>query len=1233
MKNTALLVSLLILLPLAQNLKTNIYCVSENRSCNVSLNDNCVECQPLMWFVNRTHTIPSNSTIIFLPGEHNLNSNKNQTIISFFNKDNLTLKGIGSTKKPSTVLCSGGQSGFLFRNSSNITVSNLRFQDCGANMTDSFSSCVFFDYSYHVNMSLVFIRGCKGFGLFMNNVCGRITIKYSQFSKSKDGNAVFRFKHCREATPTYTPLYVYRSQFLDGESKTQNATGINLIILRRNVTVWLRKLKLKNNRGRIGGNVAIMFLDFAQNTSSVAIEDCHIQEGYTRSAGGGMIMKFEKTWQSDLENCSKQKSYKTVLKVTNTIFSGNTAEKAGGGVLVTYHERPGTGCTIRQVEFSKCNFTSNNAGRGGAIEISKHNIPIYMVHNAPQFSVTLKDCLIENNSIIPKGDQTEEEGIVEVFSVENFVISNSKFMNNNGTALMLASSGVQFQKETLFINNKAEYGGAIKLCDTSVMYFDNYTRVKFLSNTAHGAGGAIYAGNQCLRETPPCFFQISFNFSDTPPTIKEMADDILYFEGNQVGLAGHAIYGGSVDNCFTDTKLRFNSTSNENFYNSQDLFKRIFHFSNRSEISLVTSDPYGVCLCDITTNITNCTQRELSLAMHAGELFIVYVSAVGQTNGPVPSKILLDSSDKHFKVEKRNRGDEIYNVFCHALELVILPENNVTDVTFKLGVLQDNAVSESSTYYRIPKLTVNVEILPCPFLFELNETNSCDCPKPLKNEQVRCDISTRTVIRPDYTKWIGCILNTNTTTNRCGSVSVSSQCQKDRCSHNTVLNSTNLSEVCVEGREGRICGKCKSKYSLSLGPLKCIPTEEYCSTWRSLLLVLVFLLAGILLVCFISILNLTIAEGTINGLLFYANCIHANQELYYLSHGVNSFFRVFISWLNLDFGFQACFYSGMTAYQKIWLEFGFLFYIFLLGALIVCLSRTFIWFTRLTGRNMVPVLATITMIAYPKLVRNSIKVWHCHNDKYWSSDNSTPWIWHSDETVDCFAWKHIILFVLSILLFGVAFLYTLCLLFIQCLQRGSSWCVLRWVNKLRPFFDANTGPCRDHYCFWPGFLLFARLLLYFSTSWGSKSNKSLVLLGICVLTFFLACVSPHGVYKKWPLNLLEFSFFLNLAVATAPVAANYHHHLSGQISMAVAIFNFLLILIYHTYKRLRETRRWKRMVTKIQERRMRRRITKERNSSENPPSETSSLIQIRPGQGMPPVVDFIAPREPILEDD
>ena len=1211
----------------------NTYCVSENGNCNASITNVCVLCQPLMWFVNRTQIIRNDSTIIFLPGNHSLNSNKeqNKAILIFFYKENLRLRGTGRKEETSTVVCSGEQSGFFFQHSSNITVSNLSIQNCGANMTNGFHGCVFFNFSNSVYISSVSIKRCKGIGLGASNVCGSIAIHYSNFTESKEENAAFHFKQCRKSNSTYTHLKICNSRFLGGAS--QNSSGIYLNISRSGVVVKLLKLKLINNKGRFGGNLKINFLDYAQNTSRVAIIDCIIEGGYAHSSGGGMIVWLKKNWQSDSENCKKHS--KTVVTVIKTTFVGNTAKK-GGGVLVTYYETPGTGCTIRNVKFTKCIFINNTAGRGSAMEITKHKIPMYQVRNVPQFSVALKDCTIESNSLMSKQDQHNEDGIVEIFSVEDFVVENSSFSNNSGTALMLVSSGVQFKREIVFTDNSARYGGAIKLCDSSVLYLSNDTRVKFLNNVADLAGGAIYAENQCLQETPSCFFQTISNNSSEGLRIDQLATNILHFDKNHAGIAGHAIYGGSVDNCYTGTKLyvRKNDTG-DSFYNSLALYQHIFEFTNTSKISLVTSDPYGICKCDKISHQPNCSDRTISMEGYAGQSLTLYVSSVGQTNGSVPAQITVDTDSKgqQFTVKRLNRYNASSIPCCQKIVLAVYPEKKITKASFKIKIIQSNAVSESSNYYQFPKMNVNVTIHPCPFPFVLNTSKSCDCHRILTTKYgIGCNINDKTMtvvnnkVASTYT-WVGYTHN-NT------AIAATVLCQKSRCKQGTsVLNTHNLGNICVEGRGGRVCGKCKSNYSLTLGPPTCIHTEGNCSIWRTVLLSIAFFLSGILLVCFLAMFNLTVAEGTINGLLFYANSIYASQDVFYESDISIPLFRLFISWLNLDFGFPVCFYSEMTAYQKLWLEFGYLFYLFLLGILIVCLSRKFIWFTRLTGHSIVPVLSTIILIAYPKLLRNIVEVWHCRMDEFWSSDNSTPWIWHSDETIDCFAWKHLILLAVSIPLFAIVLLYTLCLLFIQCLQRGSGWCVLRWVNKLRPFFDANTGPCRDHYQFWPGLLLFARACLYFIL-WehSHKSEKSTALLGLCVFIFFLACVSPHGVYKKWPLNLLEFSFFLNLGIVTVPVTVYYRHKLVfSKISIGIAFFTFLLILFYHTYKKLRETKRWKKIAAKIRERRIGGQAAKKQNDTESSPTETSCLI--RPGQGMPAVIQFTAPREPLLEDD
>ena len=89
------------------------------------------------------------------------------------------------------------------------------------------------------------------------------------------------------------------------------------------------------------------------------------------------------------------------------------------------------------------------------------------------------------------------------------------------------------------------------------------------------------------------------------------------------------------------------------------------------------------------------------------------------------------------------------------------------------------------------------------------------------------------------------------------------------------------------------------------------------------------LVAGILLVIFIIILNVTVAQGTINGLIFYANIVWAYNEIFFPRYDQTQFdfFKMFIAWINLDFGIEVCFIKDLNAYWKTWFQFFFPIYI------------------------------------------------------------------------------------------------------------------------------------------------------------------------------------------------------------------------------------------------------------------------------------------------------------------
>ena len=93
-----------------------------------------------------------------------------------------------------------------------------------------------------------------------------------------------------------------------------------------------------------------------------------------------------------------------------------------------------------------------------------------------------------------------------------------------------------------------------------------------------------------------------------------------------------------------------------------------------------------------------------------------------------------------------------------------------------------------------------------------------------------------------------------------------------------------------------------------------------------------------------------------------------SDSFFPVSTGNFNIFRLFIAWLNLDLGFEVCFYKSMTQHQKAWIQCGFLFYLCILEVVIIVLSHKYIFITRLFGRNVVKVLATLILICCAKMI-------------------------------------------------------------------------------------------------------------------------------------------------------------------------------------------------------------------------------------------------------------------------
>jgi predicted outer membrane repeat protein len=798
-------------------------------------------------------------------------------------------------------------------------------------------------------------------------------------------------------------------------------------------------------------------------------------------------------------------------------------------------------------------------------------------------------------------------------------------------------------------------GGALKLCDASLIFSHNGTNVKFFNNSAR-KGGAIYIQQACMDTSPLCFFQPSFP-KDTP--IREFEKHMkLTFVNNSADIAGDAIYGGEFDRCSTIVPfIRAKSPENQDYLLFPHILDKVFDMQEQQGPSWISSNPQQVCFCHGSqkNNNRSCETNMESIEVYPGEEFVISVITVGQMYGSTAGMINASLEDEQEK--------------SHTLVKPKLPEmsSECTNMTFALHSNRGSAIinlrpltSELITRYNVTPVELNVKILQCPLGFDLTKSPpyTCVCSLVLSKylrdysklgySPVTCNVTSREISIPARRLWFGCYDQQyqNNTAN-CSNLVVTPNCNYYCNQENDIINVSisHLDSQCSPNHTGVMCGACKPGYSRILGSI--LECRKDCTNTNLIILIPFFLVSGVILIIIIMALNLTVTEGTLNGLLMYSMIIQTHHS-YFGENNLSLFGKicwVFISWINLTFGIRACFYKGMDAYQYTWVLFILAFYLVSLLAVIVYLTKRFIFFTRLFGRNIVKVLATIIFLLYSNIVFATFIAFQ-YATLHYSTPNSTlhsKMVWYIDGNVPYLGREHAPLYIVALLWSMAMCFYMFSLMLIQCLQRQPNvWC-LRWIIKLKPFYDAYTGPCRDSYRFWPGFLLFMRTGIYIMNSTVPAYSvvffqlKMLITAAICVIIMSLACIFPHGVYKRWPLNILEFSFLLNLCITSGILGLSSHSRqrfYAVNTSVSISAFTFLGILVYHCHRRIKDVKLWRKFTTWLSVRSRVSHIVRAKQPNEsdetlNSNSDTERAFLLP--QSLPSVVRFDECREPLVE--
>ena len=329
---------------------------------------------------------------------------------------------------------------------------------------------------------------------------------------------------------------------------------------------------------------------------------------------------------------------------------------------------------------------------------------------------------------------------------------------------------------------------------------------------------------------------------------------------------------------------------------------------------------------------------------------------------------------------------------------------------------------------------------------------------------------------------------------------------------------------------------------------------QQCHSNYYLFLIIPFAIAGLVLVLLLFTLNLTVTDGDINGFIFYVNIVSINSHVFFpLNNSIQPSY-IFVSIANLDLGIETCFYNGMDDYAKMWLQLVFPTYLIFIATSLILASRHSIRIQRITARRALPVLATLFLLSYTKILHTvSSVLFHYSTITHLPSEHTTL-VWAVDANVPLFGVRFSALFIVCVLLFLVLLMFNAVLIF----TFTKTILRFKFVSRFKPLIDAFQGPHKLTCYYWTGLQLVMRAA-FFGLS-ALDRNKNLTTSSI-VLAITIAVQASVCPFKKKLKHYNELLFILNLLILYTLSFGDYE--VGVNIMITISAVHLVIIIIYH----------------------------------------------------------------------
>jgi len=1130
-------------------------------------NTTCNHCHKLQHYVlNATKYFTSNTKLLFLPGKHQFCTDlivQNVHSISLIGDTN----GTNGTTQNIVIYCTD-INGIIITQSNNITIKNMILRNCiisNDHYTQEYSVSLFLndcndvsiqDFTIDYNLLAINVLGVSiqdttiiDYNLLAINVLGEFTlvrikakgikILYNDERTANLSMPVTHLNHKLSIFQFYLISKIFKKKTATNSHNCRMKLMSDNALLQQSIDFFL---SLNGEECVTSEEDDISYgiiLELHQSSYNLSI---HLMNIIFKQLHGYQVLS--------IDNCCCNKNIKNTIFIMGCYFVDNTANLDGFSMIDIKSQKSKNKCSGKaEIIIQNCSFINNSYAQSALVNITHGYTAVHV--NKILLFVHILGCLFQTNA----------RYFIDFHSYDLpqiLCIEKTQFLSSSYTYCALDTVNVQliFKGTILFHKINIE-DSLIRMTGSNITVYkdlninritgmhlisvEEFSNINMMESalinitclsdeskselfTTHSSHSKKYTYPLYL----PCYFQFYGNHTGSVNTSKIM---IAINTDTHQNMKAFNFNLRNINCKWNTDSLYYGS-------NPLEVYSQHFKLLTKNN-TFQLFDSGLVCICFDRTH-PNCYTNTLQ-SIFPGQTLKLKMSL---------NKRIV--KEKHATISVKINDKETPHSTCKVLLTVeVEQEVNETCTEVVYTILSQNRQHCKLILYNVNYIYPTVyfiKLLNCPPGFA-HDNQKCSCDSKLSSGILtitECDINNQTILRPGNSWLAASIWNDSY------AYKVSIHCPFHYCvPHSSHHNFSTPNSQCQFNRTGILCGHCQQGLSSVLGSSHC----QQCSN-IFLFLIAPFATAGLILVLLLFILNLTVTDGTISALILYANIIGINSPVFFPHLGKFMPAYTFISLANLDLGIQTCFYNGMDEYAKMWLQLTFPFYLIFIAATLIIASRYSTTIQRLTARRALPVLATLFLLSYTKMLLIVSSVLFSYSKIIHLPGEYTTLVWSVDANVPLFSVRFITLFISCFILFLILIPFNTILLFTRWLSRFTL------INKFKPLIDAYQGPYKDKMYYWVGLQLVLRMLLFVVSSLDRNNN---LVTGIIILIIVIGLHGTLRPFKNEIKNHQEKMFIMNILILF--VLALYNHDTTNttavNVMIGLAVVQFIFIVIYH----------------------------------------------------------------------